>query len=150
MNLNTDLISYDQNGLEKKIDLFTLIKPEMQNVYIKAFQKDETLLPNVKMMYNDIMKSENVFEIKFNLFYKYLDNIILNKLHDAKDKVFDSYEKEIKDLKEEINNNKKKVIFENQDIDLDNLGSKKINKIDSKNISKIKANRILRILDAIE
>ena len=150
MNLNTDLISYDQNGLEKKIDLFTLIKPEMQNVYIKAFQKDETLLPNVKNMYNDIMKSENVFEIKFNLFYKYLDNVILNKFHDAKDKVFDSYEKEIKDLKEEINNNRKKVIFENQDIDLDNLTSKKINKIDSKNISKIKANRILRILDSIE
>lgn len=46
-------------------------------------------------------------------FYKYLDNIILNKLSDAKDKVFDSYEKEIKDLKEEINNNRKKVIFEN-------------------------------------
>lgn len=61
MNLNTYLISYDQNGMEKKIDLFTFIKPEMQNVYIKAFQKDKTLLPNVKNMYNDIMKSENVF-----------------------------------------------------------------------------------------
>lgn len=75
-------------------------------------------------MYNDIMKSENVFEIKFNLFYKYLDNIILNKLSDAKDKVFDSYEQEIKDLKEEINNNKKKVIFEN-DINLEDIKNKK-------------------------